>query len=168
MRALQRWVDRITTISAGFLMALFMIIMIYNVFSRYLVGGGISWYMETSQFLNVWAMFIGGIGLCASNEHLRVSLLEESLKGKVKFFARVLVSLCSIAFYCFICYATYLLAMRTRQTVSTMPSVKMAWVYWPLPFTAALSALAVVVEFINYLLGNRKTEEKRDDRVLVD
>ncbi|MCC8189752.1 MAG: TRAP transporter small permease [Planctomycetes bacterium] len=151
MRTLQRWIDVTTTVASAGIIAVYMIIVIYNVGSRYLFGGGIQWYMESSQFLNIWAMFIAGIGLCASNEHLRVSIIDDMLPGRWKRYDRILVSILTFAFYAFVAYATYRLAGRARQTISTMEPLKMSLVYWLLPFAAGASALAVVVDLLVYL-----------------
>lgn len=170
MRTFQRWLDRTTTVISAGIIALYMLIVIYNVAVRYLVsGGGIQWYMESSQFLNIWAMFIAGIGLCAGNEHLRVSIIDDILKGRVKTFDRVLVGLLTFAFYAFVAYSTYLLAGRSRQTISTMEPLKMAYVYWLLPFVSGASALAVLVDLAVYLTGGRDQPEGAvDDSVSAD
>ncbi|MCD8139375.1 MAG: TRAP transporter small permease [Planctomycetaceae bacterium] len=168
MYTLQRWVDRITTTIACAIIAVYMIIIVYNVGSRYIFGGGIQWYMESSQFLNVWAMFIAGIGLCASNEHLRVSLIDELLKGRIKTVDRIIVSVFTFAFYALVAYSAYLLAMRSRQTISTMEPLKMSYVYWMLPVTAALSALAVVLDLACFLGRGGKEGKKPDDNLLIE
>ncbi len=166
---LRRWVDRTATVAACILCAIFMIIIVYNVAARYFFDGGIQWYMEASQYLNVWAMLIAGVGLCASNDHLRVSIIDEMLQGKAKKADRVIVSLLTFAFYCFLAYSSYLLATRSRQTISTMEPLKMAYVYWMLPATAVLSALAVLLEIINYLAGKTgKAEGAEHDHILID
>lgn len=168
MHKLQRWVDRVTTIIASAICAIFMVIIVYNVAARYFFDGGIQWYMEASQYLNVWAMFIAGIGLCASNDHLRVSLIDEVLKGRIKTVDRVIVSIFTILFYAALAYSSYLLAMRSRQTISTMEPLKMAYVYWMLPVTAALSVLAAIIDLICYLTGKPDEEEAAHDHILVD
>lgn len=164
MNKLRGWVDKTTTVAACLICAVYMCIIIYNVAARYIFGGGIPWYMESSQYLNVWAMLIAGVGLCASNEHLRVSMIDEVLKGKAKKIDRYIVAVLSLAFYLFVAYSAYLLATRSRQTISTMAPLKMAYVYWMLPVTAVLSAVAVLLEFLCYLGGGRETEkgEKHD------
>lgn len=169
LHKLQRWVDRTTTIIASVICAIYMIIIVYNVAARYFFNGGIQWYMEGAQYLNVWAMFIAGIGLCASNDHLRVSIIDEMLKGKVKKVDRVIVSVMTIAFYIFVAYSSYLLATRARQTISTMEPLKMSYVYWMLPVTAGLSALAVLLEIVNYLTNPEATaKEEKDDHIYID
>ena len=169
LHKLQRWVDRITTVIACAICAVFMAIIVYNVAARYFFDGGIQWYMEGSQYLNVWAMLIAGIGLCASNDHLRVSIVDEMLKGKVKKYDRILVAVFTVAFYLFFAYASYLLAGRARQTISTMAPLRMAHVYWMLPVTAVLSALAVILELVCQLTNkNTGAEEAAHDHLLVD
>ena len=166
---LQRWVDRAATILACVICAVFMTIIIYNVAARYFFDGGIQWYMEASQYLNVWAMLIAGVGLCASNDHLRVSIIDEMLKGKVKKVDRVVVSILTFAFYLILAYSSYLLAMRARQTISTMEPLKMSYVYWMMPVTAALSACAVLLEIVCHLTDKSgKREEAEHDHILVD
>lgn len=166
---IQRWVDRTTTVIACLICAVFMLIVIYNVAARYFFDGGIQWYMEGAQYLNVWAMFIAGIGLCASNEHLRVSMIDEFLGGRIKTLDRVIVSVLTFAFYLIVAYSAYLLASRSRQTISTMEPLKMSYVYWMLPVTAGLSALAVLLEIVCFLKG-KPVDEKGDkgDHVYID
>lgn len=159
MNKLRGWVDKTATTAACLICATYMCIIIYNVGARYIFGGGIPWYMESSQYLNVWAMLIAGIGLCASNEHLRVSMIDEILKGKAKKIDRCIVAVLTLAFYLFFAYSAYLLATRSRQTISTMAPMKMAYVYWMLPVTSVLSALAMLLEFICYIRGNTGTEK---------
>lgn len=169
MRTVQRWLDRVTTIVSAVIIASYMIIVVYNVGARYIFGGGIQWYMESSQYLNIWAMFIAGIGLCATNEHLRVSIIDDMLKGKAKVIDRALVSIFTFAFYAFVAYATYLLATRSRQTISTMEPLKMAYVYWLLPFAAGGSALAVIVDLVVYFIeGDKQPEGSPNDSVSAD
>ena len=169
MRRVQRWLDWSTTVVSAAIIGAYMLIVVYNVGARYLFGGGIQWYMESSQYLNIWAMFVAGIGLCATNEHLRVSLVDDLLRGRVKAADRVLVSLLTFVFYLFVAYATWRLASRSRQTISTMEPLKMAYVYWVLPFVSGASALAVLVDLAVYLTGGRdQSEGTTDDSVSAD
>jgi TRAP-type C4-dicarboxylate transport system permease small subunit len=72
---------------------------------------------------------------------------------------RLLIALLTIAFFIILGYSFLLLASRARQTVSTMPALKMSYVYWPVPilcFLAALScALHAVWDFVNFGKGEQ-------------
>lgn len=147
MRALQRTIEKVTFAVSGTLLGILIIILIYNVFGRFL-GGGISWYMEASQYLNVWTMLIAGIGVCAFGQHLRIDGLESVLRGRWKLVDRILVSLASIAFYAFFTYGSYLFASRARQSIATIPALKMSFVYWMMPICGSLSVLSTVLHMI--------------------
>lgn len=169
MFKLRYWLDRVAMLLSCVLCGVFMLIVIYNVGARYFFDGGIQWYMESSQYLNIWSVFIAGIGICATNDHLRVAIIDEKLRGKPKTVFFFLSSICTIAFYVFVAYSAYLLASRSRQTISTMGTLKMSYVYWLLPFVSGLSAFAVAVDMICHFLGGPKDKEgEAHDHLLVD
>jgi len=141
---LQRKIDKITTIISSVLLGIMMIILVYNVAARF-IGGGITWYMEGSQYLNVWAMFIAGISLCVTSDQLRITMIEDLLGEKTKKIAKVIVAILTFFFYLFLAYGSYLLATKSMQQISTMPGLKMSYVYWMLPVTSVLSAISVLI-----------------------
>ena len=159
MKKLQEKIDTITTAISAVLLGVVVIILSYNVFARFL-GGGIQWYMEASQYLNVWAMLIAGIGICAKGEHLRISAIEGLLKGNGIKISRLLTALLTIAFYLLFAYGAYLLASRSRQDISTMAPLKMAYVYWLMPVISVLSAISTALQAVIQFQEKPECEEK--------
>lgn len=147
MKKLQDGIDRFTTRASAVLFAIVVVILSYNVFARFL-GGGISWYMESSQYLNVWAMMIAGIGIASKGEHLRINAVESMLNGTPKKILQFIVTVLTVIFYLMLAYGTCLLAMKSKQNISTMGNLKMAYVYWPLPIISVLSALSAILHGI--------------------
>ncbi len=164
------WIDRVTMIISSILCALFMIIVVYNVAARYFFNGGIQWYMESSQYLNIWSVLVAGIGICASNDHLRVSIIDELLRGAPKKVFHLMAAIFSCAFYLFLAYSAFLLAGRSRQVISTMVSLKMSYVYWLIPVVATLSAFAVLLEIYCFLTAQNPVKEEKEehDHLLID
>lgn len=167
MYSLQRMIDKIALVISGTLLGIMMIILAYNVVARF-IGGGIPWYMESTQYLNVWAMFIAGIGICVSSEHLRISMIEDVLPGKMKLIQKILVGIVTIAFYVLLAYGTYLLAIKSKQQISTMRPLKMAYVYWPLPIASGMSAVSTCIALIIDCMHLSKKGGTTDDSVSVD
>ncbi len=159
MKKLSERVDALTTAVSAVLLAIAFIILAYNVFARFL-GGGIQWYMEASQYLNVWAMLIAGIGLCSAGSHLRITALESLLKGKGLKANKAVIAILTVAFYLLFAYGTYELAMRSKQDISTMPPLKMAYIYWLMPVTGVLSAVAQALRAIVELTGRGEGADK--------
>ena len=77
MKKLQRTMDKITTLISSILCAAMMIILFANVVLRLIPSvGGFKWYMESSQYLNVWSMLIACIGINAMGTNLRVEVVD--------------------------------------------------------------------------------------------
>jgi TRAP-type C4-dicarboxylate transport system permease small subunit len=147
MRKILETVDRITTTISVVMMAALVLILTANILLRFF-SGGFSWYMETSTFLNVWSVFIASVGLCATNDHLHIDAIEGVVKGQVKRAVRLVICILTVFFFIVMGYAFLLLASRSRQTVSTMPALKMAWIYWPIPILCFFSAITCAMHGI--------------------
>lgn len=77
MKKLQQTMDKITTLISSILCAAMMIILFANVVLRLIPSvGGFKWYMESSQYLNVWSMLIACIGINAMGTNLRVEVVD--------------------------------------------------------------------------------------------
>ena len=77
MKKLQQTMDKITTLISSILCAAMMIILFANVVLRLIPSvGGFKWYMENSQYLNVWSMLIACIGINAIGTNLHVEVVD--------------------------------------------------------------------------------------------
>ena len=77
MKKLQQTMDKITTLISSILCAAMMIILFANVVLRLIPSvGGFKWYMESSQYLNVWSMLIACVGINAMGTNLRVEVVD--------------------------------------------------------------------------------------------
>lgn len=161
MLKLQKWIDRLTTVISTVMLAAMMIILVINIILRYTPGvGGVSWYMESTQYLNVWSMFVIGIAICVRTEHLNVNLLLDHTKGAVNQIVRTAIAILNVLFYFGLAYGTGLLASRSKQAVSTMSYFQMSQVYWLIPVAAMLSAISVLIGlFVNWKTGKGEMEE---------
>jgi len=147
MRKVLETIDRISTFLAILVFVPWMLVLIINIIMRQF-SSGISWYSEGSQYLNIWAVLIATVGNCAINDQLRIDVVEGMLKGTPKRILRLLVAALTITFLVVLGYSFVLLASRSRQVVSSMTMMKMAWVYWPLPILCFLSAISCLLHTI--------------------
>ncbi|MDR2435506.1 MAG: TRAP transporter small permease subunit [Treponema sp.] len=147
MRKILETIDRISTAIAIILFVLMVLILLLNIVLRQF-SSGISWYMESAQFLNIWSVFIAVLGLCATNDHLHIDAIEGVLKGTPKRIIRLVITLFTVGFFIILGYSFVLLASRSRNTISTMPALKMAYIYWPIPVLCFLSALSCTLHAI--------------------
>lgn len=165
MKKVQNVLDKLTTAIAAVMIAAMMIILFVNVVLRLIPGiGGFRWYMEASQYLNVWAMLIGCIGIGVSGTHLRVELVD-SILGKTKvgrIFITVVREIFIILFYIMVTYSGYQLSTRAKQMVSTMPQFRMGQIYVIFPIAGVICILAALIRLIVFFQDKEyeKGEEK--------
>ena len=161
---IQKWIEKISVVLSAVLCAVMMCVLLANVILRYVPGvGGFSWYMEGSQYLNVWSMFIVGIGLACKGDNLRVNIIEDLCgKNKIsKVIQKIFVDVLMIVMYAIAAYAFNLLyAKGLKVRISTMQNLRMGYVYVVIMVSAALSALGYVLDMIVSVLGLDKKEVK--------
>ena len=151
MKKLQNILDKGSTIIAAVMCAAMMIILFANVVLRLIPAvGGFSWYMEGSQYLNVWSMLIVGICITAKGTHLHVELVDAAVDRTplLKKLHTIVTSAFVFLFYVMVTYSGYQLSTRAKQAVSTMPQFKMGQVYVIFVIAGALCALSALVDLI--------------------
>ena len=143
--------DKITTLISSILCAAMMIILFANVVLRLIPNvGGFKWYMESSQYLNVWSMLIACIGINAMGTNLRVEVVD-SIFGKIALGKKLVVLIRDafiILFYALVTYSGWQLCTRAKQAVSTMPQFTMGQVYTIFPIAGVICILGAVVNLI--------------------
>ena len=152
LKHVQTWIDNITTGVAAVLIAVMFLVIIANVILRAIPAvGGFRWYMEFSQYANVWAMLIGAAGIAVQGTNLRVEAVDTlaaRIPGGEKI-AKIIVDLALILFYIMVYRSGRLFSAKSMIIkVSTMPQYKMGQVYSIFPWAALLCIVAAVVHLL--------------------
>lgn len=162
LRKIQNFMDNLTTGVAAALLAAMFLVIIANVVLRLVPSvGGFSWYMEFSQYANVWAMLIGAAGIAAAGTNLRVEMID-SLAEKYSWgykATRVIIDIGVIAYYVILARSGYVLATRARQAVSTMRRFTMGQVYMIFPWAGALCVVCAVIHLLVTLTDSGVKED---------
>ncbi|MBQ8075919.1 MAG: TRAP transporter small permease subunit [Oscillospiraceae bacterium] len=162
---IQIWMDRITTAVAAVLIAVMFIVIIANVVLRAIPAvGGFRWYMEFSQYANVWAMLIGAAGIAVQGTNLRVEAVD-TIARKIPYgekVAKILVDVAMIAFYWMVYQSGKLYSVKAMAIkISTMPKYRMGQVYKIFPVAAVLCIVAAVIHLIVTLTENAEPKEDK-------
>lgn len=166
MRKVQKVIDKTTVGISAIMCAVMMGILFLNIVLRYTPGvGGVKWYMESTQYLNVWSMLIVGIAISVRNEHLGVNILNDHTHGIVNKIVKVICCIFIVLFYIGLAYGTFLLASKSKQDISTMPQFKMAYVYWVIPVVSVLSAISAIIGTWLEITDSKDKEGKDDQSV---
>lgn len=160
---IQKGVDETMTAIAAVLIAVMFVVIVANVVLRLIPAvGGFSWYMEFSQYANVWAELIGAAGIACAGTNLRVEVID-SLVKKWKYgyqLTRIIIDAAQLVFYAAMTYSGFLLATKAKQKVSTMPSFTMGQVYWIFPVAGVLCILATLIHLaVTLSAANKEVRE---------
>ncbi len=167
MKKIQEWADKLSVLISSLMIAAMMFILVFNIIMRFVPGvGGVRWYMESSQYLNVWAMLLVGIQITIRGTHLRVEIIDALVKKSAvgQKVVKVLNDIFILLFYVIAAYASFQLATKAKQAVSTMPNFTMGQVYMMMPVAYGLSALAVIIELIVFFREFGKSEQAKEDK----
>ncbi len=162
LRKIQKGVDRVMTVISSVLLTIMFFVLVANVVLRLIPAiGGFSWYMEFSQYANVWAMMFGAAGIAIMGTNLRVEVIDSLIHkypwGKKA--TSLIVDVFELVFYIIVTYSGYILSTKARQAVSTMPSFTMGQVYMIFPIAGALCIFAVIIHILVVLTGQDEVEE---------
>ena len=161
LKKIQTRIDNITTGVAAVMIAVMFVVIIANVILRAIPAvGGFKWYMEFSQYANVWAMLIGAAGIAVQGTNLRVEAVDSIAKRipcgeKI---AKILVDISLIAFYAIMTASGRVISQKAIQAVSTMPQFRMGQVYSIFPVAGVLCIIAALVHLLVTL--TEKPEKK--------
>ena len=164
LRIIQTWIDRITTGVASVLIGIMFLVIIANVILRGVPAvGGFRWYMEFSQYANVWAMLIGAAGIVVQGTNLRVEAVDV-IARKIPYgekIAKILVDVAAMVFYWMVYRSGKLYAAKAMAIkISTMPKYRMGQVYKIFPAAAVLCILAAIVHLVVTLTETPEDKEE--------
>ena len=141
--------------------ALMLVIIFFQVISRYIFGYTFDWSEELSRFLFVWVVFIGSALIIGDKGHMAVQLLPDMLSGKrTGFYLQIFIKLASLAFI------LLLIGQGSKMTrtmmFQTAPALNlpMGIVYAIIPVSGVLMLLYLIRDSLVLFAENRKTRGK--------
>lgn len=111
------------------LISIMSILVIVNVFMRFVFDSGIVFSEEVSRFLFIWVVFIGAIIAMKEDAHIYVDFIRKSLPKPVQWVVILLVNLAML--YC--CYFLFegSVSLTEYNSVDKAPvsGISMGWIY---------------------------------------
>ena len=146
---LKHIVKNLDAYAAGFLFAITMVIVIVNVFTRYLANYIIPWGEEVATSCFVYTVFLGAAWGLRTRQHVGVDLLVEKLPPTAR---RIVHLLTDFIILVLNSYITYLSVQYTYSSrIKTMPILKISsvWLNSALILGFGLMAIYALVNCIH-------------------
>jgi TRAP-type C4-dicarboxylate transport system permease small subunit len=151
------WLGRAEQAAGIILLGVILVLVLLQVFQRYLPGGGWAWTGEIARYAMVWATFFMAGYLLSRDQHIAIKVVDYFLPvrvlGGVKLAGHLLIAAtCVLAVY-----ATYDFVTHDRGQVTAAAGVPLAAIYTVVAFGFASTALRALVVILVWDLPEIRT-----------
>lgn len=123
----------------------FVLILLWGVFSRYVLNVAVAWVEELAVYFMIWLVFLG-IGVAASERgHIGMLFVRDSLPIAVRKYVVLLTNLLMIAFLAVVAYQGTILAITVIPQKSAALRLSFFWPYMSIPVGAALMIIQLLL-----------------------
>ncbi|MBB6479995.1 TRAP transporter small permease [Spirochaeta isovalerica] len=127
----------------SFTTAMFIIV-IFNVFMRFVLNNSIGWADELSRFIFIWISFLGAVLAYKSDEHVGLSFIVDKIKSSAVRKSLFFIQRLAVLFVLLIMtYYGYIVTISAKN-VSPALSITLSTVYMIVPFCALLMTLLAI------------------------
>lgn len=131
---------------AIFCFSLMFVIMLLQVLTRYVLKFGIPWTDEAARFLFLWSTFLGAAIAQRTNSHIRVSILTDRLKGKVKQIFLIVGDGIDALVSIIIVIGTILMMKKTYGILASSIPISYTWIYLSLALGVSIILVLLLTD----------------------
>lgn len=127
------------------LLLLDLLLLIYGVFARYLIGSSPIWMDEMARYLIIGSVMLVLGALWADGGHMRINLLEQNLSAGLARWLRLYQWLVAVAFFAFAAWVSLRYALDAGRFRSLGLGVSRTWPLLSLPIGFGLLVLMILL-----------------------
>lgn len=151
------WLDKLLSSLIAVLMALMVINVSWQVFSRYVLEDPSSFTDELSRYMMIWLGMAGTALVSGKNGHLAIDILPEKAQGKKKLVVNLVIHSLVIFFGLMVMVIgggnlVYITDMLGQKSATLQ--IPLSWIYIIIPVSGAL----VVFYHIHHLISVLKNQ----------
>ena len=150
----------------GVLISAIVVIIVLQVFTRYIVKSPLMWTEQTCRFIFIWMMMLGIPCLFHRRDFMAFDLLLESAHGKLYHILRLIIDAFIITFAIFWLSGDIQLIMGTYKKWTTGVRIPYYVLYGVQGISAFLLFNVMFYQFLEQLIAMIKGEDK--EKVIAD
>lgn len=137
---------------AGVLLALVVVIVLLQVFGRYILRISLSWPEELARYVLVWLMIFGAAAAAASRSQIVVDTLLELVPASVRRALEALSALAGLVAVALLVWTSQpLITGPAGRSTSPATGIPSFWIYLAVPVGGALLVLFALAELAEIL-----------------
>ena len=148
---------------AACFMAVLLLVLFLQVFTRYVLDDPLSWTEEVARYLYVYIVFLGASAAISDRSHVGIDYFARLLPVPVQWALSVAVNLLVLGALALLAYWGLRAAARQWDMPLVVLDIPYTWVYVVVPFTAVLMSLRTIA-----LMGEDWRAMRRGAQVATD
>ena len=152
--------DKTLEILVMVVVAVLVVDVLWQVFTRYVLNNPSSWTEELAIFLLIWVALLGAAVALNRGAHLGIDYFVGKLDKKTRIYTEIFVFFCVACFSFFVMILSGIDLVRTLVQTSPALGIRMGYVYLAVPISGAFMLLYSVLAFAERLILCLKHPEK--------
>lgn len=142
------WLERVLMIGCGLALAGFSITVCADIVTR-VAGRPWLWLQEVTSTLFIYGIFIGFAAATRRNDHLYLTAVAESMHGRARFTAEMIIRCVVLAVALCMIYFGYLNFLRGFGSFRLPSNTPIASLYAAIPLAGVLITLFTIEQMVN-------------------
>lgn len=152
--------DKAVNYTVIFLMAMIVMVVSAQVFSRYVLNSPLTWSEELARYLFVWIVFTASVVVFRENRHMSVdffvTLFPKIIRKRLDTVAKLIITV----FLIVMIYVSPEIITITMRQLSPTLSIPMGVIYLAFPASLSLMLLELVFRILLFFCGSLQKEGK--------
>ena len=159
------WMDKILSIACAILLSFMTILVLIQVFSRYVLNSPVAFTEELVRYSLIWTGFIGAAYAFSTREHMSLTLVRDKFTGKAH--TALLVAIDGLILLMAIFVFTiggFKLAVSASREFSALLGIPRSLVYAIAPISGVFIVLAQIINIYEDVTGEKVESEEGADK----
>ena len=150
------WMDKFLSIACAVLLSFMTILVLIQVFSRYVLNSPVAFTEELVRYSLIWTGFIGAAYAFSTREHMSLTLVRDKLTGKAH--TALLVAIDGLILLLAIFVITiggFKLAVSASRELSALLGIPRSLVYSIAPISGIFIIIAQIINIYEDITGEK-------------
>ena len=154
--AIKFWMDKILSIACAVLLTFMTVLVLIQVFSRYVLNSPVAFTEELVRYSLIWTGFIGAAYAFSTREHMSLTILRDKFTGKAHTALLVVIDglILLMAIFVFT-IGGFKLAVSASREFSALLGIPRSLVYSIAPISGVFIVLAQIINIYEDITGEK-------------
>lgn len=163
--AIKFWMDKILSIACAVLLTFMTVLVLIQVFSRYILNSPVAFTEELVRYSLIWTGFIGAAYAFSTREHMSLTLIRDKFTGKAHTALLVVIDglILLMAIFVFT-IGGFKLAVSASREFSALLGIPRSLVYSIAPISGVFIVLAQIINIYEDVAGEKVESKEGADK----